>query len=139
MPTYFVRDIMSAPALTIHYEADLDEAAAMLESNQIRRLPVLDDEGQLVGILTQGDVRVASMATAVDPYDAAATTWLTAGDAMTHRTFTVTADTSVVDVVKMMLAHKIGGLPVVDDTGAVIGMVTETDIFRLVVREWSEE
>ena len=40
---------------------------------------------------------------------------------------------------KMMLAHKIGGLPVVDDTGAVIGMVTETDIFRLVVREWSEE
>ena len=123
MPTYFVRDIMSAPALTIHYEADLDEAAAMLESNQIRRLPVLDDEGQLVGILTQGDVRVASMATALDPYDA----------------FTVTADTSVVEAVKMMLAHKIGGLPVVDDAGAVIGMVTETDIFRLVVREWSEE
>ena len=38
MPTYFVRDIMSAPALTIHYEADLDEAAAMLESNQIEEM-----------------------------------------------------------------------------------------------------
>ena len=136
MATYFVRDIMSSPALTIHYEADLDEAATTLESQGIRRLPVLDDDGQLVGILTHGDVRVASMATVVDPYDPGATTWLTVGDAMTRDVFTVTADTPVVEVVEMLLVHKIGGLPVVDSDGTVIGMVTETDIFRLLVREW---
>ncbi|WP_423224233.1 HPP family protein [Candidatus Amarolinea aalborgensis] len=138
MPTYFVRDIMSSPALTIHYEADLDEAAATLESQKIRRLPVLDDDGQLVGILTQGDVRVASMATAVDPYDPRSATWLTVGDAMTRDVYTVAPDAPVVEVVEMLLAHKIGGLPVVDGDGAVIGMVTETDIFRLLVREWKE-
>ena len=138
MPTYFVRDIMSSPAITIQDEADLDEAAASLESQKIRRLPVLNADGQLVGILTQGDLRATSMATAVDPYDPAAPAWLTVGEAMTRHVFTVTPETPVVDVVEIMLMHKIGGLPVVDRTETLIGMVTETDIFRLLVREWKE-
>jgi len=57
---------------------------------------------------------------------------------MTREVYTVAPDAPVVEVVEMLLAHKIGGLPVVDGDGAVIGMVTETDIFRLLVREWKE-
>ena len=57
---------------------------------------------------------------------------------MTRHVFTVTPETPVVDVVEIMLMHKIGGLPVVDRTETLIGMVTETDIFRLLVREWKE-
>ncbi len=139
MPTYLVRDIMSAPALTVHQDTDLDEAAALLETHQVRRLPVLDDDGRLVGILTKGDVRAASMATAVDPYDPAASAWLTVSEAMTPGVYTVTPDTPLVEIVELMLQYKVGGFPVMDDDGIIVGVVTDTDIFRLLAREWRED
>lgn len=139
MPDYLVRDIMSSPAMTIGHLADLDEAAELMETYGFRRLPVIDDDGQLVGILTKGDVRAASMAAAVDPYDAQAGSWLTVEEAMTQTVLTVTPETPVVAVVELLLQHKVGGFPVLAADHSVIGMVTESDIFKLIVREWKED
>ncbi len=138
MPDYLVRDIMSSPAITIGQEADLDEAAELMEAHGFRRLPVVDEESQLAGMLTKGDVRAASMAAAVDPYDPQAGNWLTVEEAMTQSVLTVTPETPVVAVVELLLKHKVGGFPVLAPDNSVIGIVTETDIFRLIVREWKE-
>ncbi len=139
MPDYLVRDIMSSPAMTISHLADLDEAAELMEAYGFRRLPVVDDDGQLAGILTKGDVRAASMAAAVDPYDPQADSWLTVEEAMTQSVLTVTPETPVVAVVELLLQHKVGGFPVLAPDNSVIGIVTESDIFKLIVREWKED
>ncbi len=138
MPDYLVRDIMRSPAITVSQQADLDEAAELMETYGFRRLPVVDDEGQLAGILTKGDVRAASMAAAVDPYDPQAGNWLTVEEAMTQSVLTVTPETPVVAVVELLLMHKVGGFPVLAPDNSVVGIVTESDIFKLIVREWKE-
>jgi CBS domain-containing protein len=56
---------------------------------------------------------------------------------MTHEVVTVTPDTSIEVACELMLKHKIGGLPVVAD-GRLVGILTESDIFRLVAQHWSD-
>jgi CBS domain-containing protein len=70
--------------------------------------------------------------------------WLTVWETMTRDPIVVTSESSLADAVELMLAHKIGGLPVVrSSTGAgrrqLVGIITDTDVFRLVLRLWREE
>ena len=136
MPTYHVREIMSSPVVTVENQASLEEAAAIMNLNGFRRLPVVDNAGKLVGILTEGDARAPLMAQAAEnPYDPDADNWLAVDEAMTREVITVTPNTLVVDVVELLLENKIGGVPVVEN-GELVGMVTESDVFRLLIREW---
>lgn len=107
----------------------------MKECN-IHRLPVVD-EGRLVGIVTLGDIREAS------PSDAHSLTIyelnyliarLTVGEIMTRDPITVTPEMSIEAAARLMLEHKIGGLPVMEGD-RLVGIITETDIFRLLVSE----
>ena len=54
-------------------------------------------------------------------------------DIMTHNVLTINQDTPIEDAANLMVTHKIGGVPVVDDSGKVVGVITETDIFRAFV------
>lgn len=132
------RQIMSSPAIAVQEDASLDEALALMEEHDIRRLPVLDAEGHLVGIVSRGDMREATaVKAAVNPYAPEAMgDWLTVAEVMTPNPITVTPETPVWQVAELMLEHKIGGLPVVDEKGQLVGLVTESDIFRLVVETW---
>jgi CBS domain-containing protein len=107
----------------------------MKECN-IRRLPVVEN-GRLVGIVTLGDIREASpsAATSLSIYELNyLLSRLTIGQIMTRDPITITPDTSIEAAARLMLEHKIGGLPVVDGT-RVVGIITESDIFRLLVTE----
>ncbi|MEO1286788.1 MAG: CBS domain-containing protein [Chloroflexota bacterium] len=53
---------------------------------------------------------------------------------MTRNVYTVTPETSILDVAELMLEHKISGLPVVDSQDNLVGMITESDVFRMLVR-----
>jgi CBS domain-containing protein len=55
---------------------------------------------------------------------------------MTHNPYTVRPDTSVLQAARLMLKHKVGGLPVVDDEGRPVGIITESDIFRMLIDQW---
>jgi len=138
-----VRDVMSSPAIVISSEALLEEADELMERHCIRRLPVVDGtSGRLVGILSQGDLREASMAAdTAGQYapEEELETWLTVAEAMTPTVITVKPDATIAEVARLMLSHKIGGLPVVNEAGEVIGMITESDIFKLVVQAWGGE
>jgi len=102
---------------------------------------VVDENGHLVGIVTLGDVREAS------PSDATSLSIfelnyllarLTVDKIMTRKVITVTPDTPIYEAARLMLEHKIGGLPVVEN-GRVVGIITESDIFKMVVRLAAEE
>ncbi len=140
MQNTLVRDIMSAPPIVIDPEASLTQAQSLMEEAHVRRLPVVDEQGRLVGIISRGDVREGLSATATkSPYDPdAQEQWLTVAEVMTANVITVSPDTPLWQVAELMLQHKIGGLPVVEGE-RVVGVITESDIFKLVAQRWRSE
>jgi acetoin utilization protein AcuB len=131
-----VQDYMTTPAVTIAATASLRDAGQVMKEYHIRHLPVVKN-GKLVGILSSGDLRRASPSDAVS-----LSIWeinylwdqIRVESAMTIHVITVNRDTPMIEAVRLMLEHRFNGLPVVDDDGAPIGMLTEVDVFRMVLR-----
>jgi len=136
MSKNLIRDWMTANPITVDPKTTLPEAHKIMKDRRIRRLPVMD-RGHLVGIVTLGDVREA------EPSDATTLSIfelhyllakLTIGEIMTREPITISVNASIREAAKMMLQHKIGGLPVMDE-GKLVGIITESDIFRVLAQE----
>lgn len=130
-----VRDIMTSPALVVGSDATVPAANALMKQHRIRHLPVVED-GRLVGMISRGDLREASMSASInaDQYEMHfMLNKLTIGRLMTRKVHTVTADAFLVHAAELMTDNKIAGLPVVDEKGAVVGIVTESDLLRTLV------
>jgi CBS domain-containing protein len=132
-----VKEWMTSPALTIGPTLSVGEAQRMMKEYGVRRLAVVE-HGQLIGIVTIGDVREAS------PSDASTLSiwelnylWaqLTVDRVMTRDVLTVSPEASLKEAAGLMLDKKVSGLPVVDDDGQLVGIITESDIFRVIVFE----
>ncbi len=138
MKGHLVKDIMTVDVLSIAPDSTLPEARRLMSSKKVRRLPVVD-AGRLVGIISLSDVDEASPSGA-----STLSIWelnyvlskLHVQEVMTRDPITVTPETGVGETARLMAQKKIGGIPVVDSAGALAGIVTESDIFRLVAREW---
>jgi CBS domain-containing protein len=141
MKRELVKDWMTREVVTITPQVTLPEAHHLMTNHRIRRLPVVK-EGRLVGIVTLGDVREAepSNATTLSIWEL---NYLLAKlkieEIMTHHSITISPDATIGEAAQVMLERKISGLPVVDSAGKLVGIITESDIFRLVVREWSKD
>lgn len=127
-----VRDLMSSPPITTASALPIPDAAHLMKSRGIRRLPVLDGQ-QLVGIVTDRDLRevMPSKVSTLSPWEA--TTRLaaiTVADVMRRSVLTTSADADARDAAYTMLHHKVGALPVVSDTGELVGLVTVSDVLR---------
>jgi CBS domain-containing protein len=145
---HMVGEIMRTQLWTVNTQASLVEAQTLMEDNGVRRLPVLDENGELAGILSWGDVREATSIEAAhltSPYaPEAEEPWLTVWEIMSRDPVVVTPQTSLADAVELMLTHKIGGLPVVQtmsgpDRRQLVGIVTDSDIFRMLLGLWRAE
>ena len=135
-----VRDIMSSPVITVSPDTTLPAANALMKEKQIRHLPVTE-KGRLVGIVSRGDLREASISASInaDQYELHfLLNKLTVGKLMTRRVRTVIPDALVVDAADLMTENKIAGLPVVDEKASVVGIVTESDLLRMLVRRLRE-
>ncbi len=136
MRRHMVKDWMTPDPVTIDPHTTLPEANRLMKECNIRRLPVVE-KGILVGIVTLGDIREASPsnATALSIYELNyLLARLTVGEIMSKDPISIAPDTSIEAAAKLMLEHKIGCLPVIAD-GKLIGIITESDIFRLLVTE----
>ncbi|MEZ4675455.1 MAG: CBS domain-containing protein [Caldilineaceae bacterium] len=142
-----VAEIMQRSVVTIHPEASATDAADLLEELNIRRLPVLDEQECLVGIVSDTDVLEAETANSVlSTYERdIEDEWLTVADIMTREVITIDVNATVGELAVTLMAHKIGGVPVVEADDAhcnrqrVVGIVTETDIFRMIADAWHAE
>jgi CBS domain-containing protein len=117
----------------------LVEAYNLMFDNEIRRLPVVEGD-ELVGIVTLSDIL---QATPGRPDDADLETRLelsshTVRDMMTYDPITIAPEETIQEAAERMLEYKVSGLPVLQN-GRVVGIVTESDIFKLFVETWSEE
>lgn len=133
-----VGDFMTTPVTVIHKHTPVLDAYNQMMRGGIRRLPVVDGPC-LVGIVSLGDLREArpSPATSLSIYELNyLLSKLTVGQVMTHTPITVTVEMPLKEAAALMLAHKIGGLPVVDAQERPIGIITESDFFRLFTTHW---
>jgi acetoin utilization protein AcuB len=133
-----VKDWMTSEVISVAPDVRLPEAHRLMTDNNIRRLPVVKND-RLVGIVTRGDVRGA------EPSDATSLTiWevnyliseLKIKDIMVRNPLSILPNATLAEAAQLMLDNKISGLPVVDSSGKVIGIITESDIFRMVVQAW---
>ena len=141
MKQELVKDWMTRNVVTITPDTTLPEAHRVMTENQIRRLPVMEN-GRLVGIVTRGDVRgaEASDATSLSIWDLQyLIAKIKVKEIMTHDPITISQGDTIGEAAQVMLDHKISGLPVVDREGKLVGIITESDIFRILVQEWHPE
>jgi len=129
----FVRDRMSSPAVTITPNTTLQDALNLMHEHRFRRLPVVDEKGRLVGIVSERDLLYASPppATLLNGLELNhVLSKLQIEEVMTQDVITTTPDAFIEDAARLMVENKIGGLPIVDEDNHVVGVITETDVFR---------
>lgn len=117
-----VRKHMTPRPITIAEDADFKQAMGIMQKHRIRRLPVVDASGALAGIVAERDLVAAADRYLSSPVDVARI--------MTRQVFTIDEDAPVVDAAAMLIEHKIGGLPVIDASGMLLGIITETDLLK---------
>ena len=128
-----VRERMSTKPVTIPADVSITEALHVMRQNQVRRLPVLDGEGNVVGIVSEKDLLYAapSPATSLSIYEMHdLLSRLRVSELMTTDLITVTPDIPLEEAARIMADNKLGGLPVIEN-GNLVGIITETDIFKV--------
>lgn len=128
-----VRDRMSSPAVTVTADTPFQDALSLMRDRKFRRLPVVNEHGHLVGIVSERDLLHAapSPATSLSVWEVNYLLWkLQIKDVMTENVITVSPETPIEDAAQIMTTRRIGGLPVLDKHGAVLGLITETDVFH---------
>ena len=134
MNTQIVRNWMTPNPITITPQTTLTEAKRLMDEHFVRRLPVIH-KGKLVGIVTRGDIREAqaSTATTLSVYELNyLLDEIPAKDFMAYEPITISADATIAEAARRMQQHKIGALPVVE-YGELVGIITETDLCRLLI------
>lgn len=142
MKHLLVRDWMETEVITASAKMPMLRAHKMMRENKIRRLPVLKPDGTLIGIVTRSDIRRA------EPSDATTlNVWemnyllaeLKLSDIMTKKPVTVHAEDTIKTAAIRLHDNKIGALPVVDGRNRLVGIITESDIFRVLINWFNEE
>ena len=116
-----VRERMSAPVVTVSRDTDYQQALQLMQEKRLRRLPVVDRERRLVGIVAERDLLLAATR-----YPRAG---VDVGEFMATSVVTSTPGLNIGEAARLMLEHRVGGLPVLDG-GSLVGIITESDIFR---------
>ncbi len=131
-----VRQLMTGALITAEPDTAVLDARSLMQKERIRHLLVTDKRGELLGIVTDRDIRLnlPAQATSLSVWEINhLLTRLTLDKIMTRSVITVGPDREARDAAQLMLEHSIGALPVVD-AGRLIGIVTETDLLRAYVR-----
>jgi acetoin utilization protein AcuB len=128
-----VGERMSHPVITIHPTMNMPEALKLMRQERVRRFPVVDKQGRLVGIVSDKDLLNASPsdATSLSIYEVNyLLNKLQVKEIMTRNVIAITENTTLEEAARIMADNKIGGLPVIRDK-EVVGIITETDLFKV--------
>jgi CBS domain-containing protein len=145
-----VADWMNRDLLTVTPSTPLSEAVKLLVDRHISGLPVIDDEGKLVGVISESDLMWREQGVEQPPYmlflggiiyfqnpltyerDLHKALGQTVGEVMTPHAVSISADTPLPEAARIMHDRKIHRLPVIDENNHPIGIITESDIVRAI-------
>jgi len=128
-----VSNWMSKPVITVDPNDSMQDATRLLKENNIRILPVID-RGKLAGVITDRDLKRASAsdATSLEIHELLyLLSMIKVKDIMTPNPITVSLDFSIEETAQLLLKNKISAVPVVDSQGRLVGVITQTDLFRV--------
>jgi acetoin utilization protein AcuB len=126
---------MSHPVITVEPDMPIMDALNLMKTKQIRRLPVVDGNNKLIGIVSNEDLLNAG------PSDATSlSVWeinylvgkITVKKVMTKKVLTVSEDTPIEEAARIMVDNKVGGLPVMRGK-EIAGVITESDLFKILL------
>lgn len=130
-----VKNRMSHPVITVDPEMPIMDALNLMKSRNIRRTPVVDKHGKLIGIVSDKDLLNAG------PSDATSlSVWeinyligkIKVKQVMTRAVLTVEGNTPIEEAARIMVDNKVGGLPVMKDD-EIVGVITESDLFKILL------
>jgi acetoin utilization protein AcuB len=130
-----VKNWMSQRVVSIDAEDSMQNATKLMKQHEIRMLPVTRD-GKLVGVVTDRDLKRASAsdATTLDVHELLyLLSKIQVKDIMTKNPITVPPDFTIEETAEVLLKNKISGVPVVDKHGNVIGAITQSDLFKVLI------
>ncbi|NEA27140.1 CBS domain-containing protein [Actinomadura bangladeshensis] len=117
-----VKEIMTSPVITVDRDAPVPDVAALLRARRISAVPVVDDHGAVVGLVSE--------------YDLLAREGETAADVMTSGVISVTEDTDVEEARHLLLERRIRRVPVMSGRD-LVGIVARSDVMALLTTEWA--
>lgn len=129
--TIFAKDLMSKPVVCISSQAPLESAGDVFIKKRYRHLPVLDQDGKLIGILSDRDIFKAYL---IDQKSK-----VTLLSCATLSVFTARPQTNIIEVAKVLFENHIGAMPVVDKDYRVLGIVTRSDLLKNLINKSSLE
>ncbi len=130
-----VHERMSKNPITITKDTPINHALKLIRDEKVRRLPVLNKKGELVGIVSERDLLYASPspATSLSIHEIHyLVSKITVSEIMIRDVITVSEYTPLEEAARIMADNKIGGLPVVRD-GKLVGIITESDLFKIFI------
>lgn len=131
-----VSEWMTKDVITVTEDTSMMKASRLMRDKKVSRLPVLDAAGKLRGIITDRDIKAASpsRATTLDMHEIYyLISEIKVKEIMTRNPITVKPDDSIEFAATILVDKNIGGLPVVDDSGMVVGIISDSDIFKLLI------
>lgn len=132
-----VSHLMSTRLVSLFAEQPIPIAADLMELKRLRHIPVVDDEGRLLGLISHRDLLRAqfSVLTGLDSTDRRTLeARVPVASIMTTDVWTVSPDMLASKAGEMLLDHRFGCLPVVDDSGLLVGIITEADFLRFAIK-----
>ncbi|SMF26390.1 CBS and ACT domain-containing protein [Desulfovibrio gilichinskyi] len=131
-----VKHWMTKDIITLTPDRSMMKAAKIMKDKVISRLPIVDDDGVLVGIISDRDIKEASpsKATTLDMHELYyLLSEIKIKDIMTRKVLTVSIEDTVEKAAVIMDENKIGGVPVVDADNKCVGVITTTDVFKVLI------
>jgi len=117
-------ELMSRNVVTVYPEDRVGYAARLMRDYDCGALPVIDQEGRLIGIVTDRDISMRLVANEADTYNTKV------ADCMTDGAFACHAEDSVRECMRQMSRHRIRRLPIINDWGHVVGIISQGDLAR---------
>jgi CBS domain-containing protein len=136
---------MTAGVVTVRADTSYRDMVAMVRRHRVSGLPVVDDDGKVIGVVSETDLLATEAADPGHGVHPAPRTWLpyrhhvtadaaTAGDLMTHPAVTTGPDELVADAARLMHSLKLQRLPVVDRDRRLVGIVSRSDVLKVFSR-----
>ncbi len=127
------RDLMTESPAVIDVTATLRTAIDRLQALEIRHLPVVDSDGELVGMISDRDLRALAIPFVLDSENVSIVRQAldaSVASVMSSDVIAVDEDADAAEIVDLMLDNKIGAVPVVDGDRALVGIVSYVDVLR---------
>ena len=122
-PALIAADIMTYPVLALRVNDDISFAHRVFQNKKFRHLPIVSEQGKLIGIISDRDFIPGAHSSSI-----------TIRDIMASNILTARPETLISSVAQIMVEYRVGALPIINDKSDLVGIVTRSDILKAIVR-----